>query len=256
MSRLIPLGVNGFIPTYGRQTMSYLLLLTDTAILLDAGSGVARLLEPRIAAMLEPYNSLNIVLSHYHLDHVIGLSYLPGMLGKKPVAIYAPSEPLVRASATTALGDLIRPPFFPLTFAEYPMPVTIAPMTTERVQIGSVSVLLRPQNHAGGSVGMRIGDVAYTTDTVVDQGTADFVRGARLLLHEVWLEDAAEARRTGHSDASGVAGLAAEAGVGSLMIVHHHPRRSPDDVRLLAEAMQRQTTITIIAPEEGKVYEF
>jgi ribonuclease BN (tRNA processing enzyme) len=253
--RLVPLGTNGFIPTQGRHTMSYL-LLAESAILLDAGSGVARLLEPAIANLLEPYPSLSIILSHYHLDHVVGLSYLPGILGKKPATIYAPSEPLVRTSAEKALGELIRPPYFPLTFAEYPMPVSIVPVTTESLQIGPISVRLRPQKHAGGSAGMRIGKMAYITDTVVDKGTAEFVSGVSLLLHEVWLEDAAEALRTGHSDTAGVVGLATKAGAGSLMIVHHHPRRSLADLRIMAETMQHQTTVPIIIPEEGKVYEF
>jgi ribonuclease BN (tRNA processing enzyme) len=108
-------------------------------------------------------------------------------------------------------------------------------------------------------VGIRIGDdIAYVTDTVIDQGVVDFVRGVKLLLHELWLDDAetpaAEAARTGHSYASGVIQIAEQAGVGSLMIVHHHPLRSLAEIEKTAAARRRATTVKIIVPEEGKVY--
>jgi ribonuclease BN (tRNA processing enzyme) len=253
--RLIPLGTNGFIPSQGRQTMSFLLLHPDSAILLDAGTGVSRLLEQPISEVLRPYGSLNVILSHYHLDHVVGLSYLPAVWRGKPVTIYAPGPGLVHAAAEKALNDLIRPPFFPLTFRDFPLPVTVAPITSDHFQVGSVAVRMRPQKHSGGSAGIRIGDIAYATDTVVDEDTVEFVRGARLLLHEVWLEDAAESRSVGHSDPYGVADIATRAGVGGLMIVHHPPFRSQAEISAIAAAIQVTTPVTIIVPEEGVVYE-
>ncbi len=43
---LIPLGTNGLLPALGRQTQCHLALTDDAAIMLDAGTGVGRLLEP------------------------------------------------------------------------------------------------------------------------------------------------------------------------------------------------------------------
>jgi ribonuclease BN (tRNA processing enzyme) len=232
----------------------------DQVILLDAGSGVARLLEEPAASLVQSYGALDVVLSHYHLDHVVGLSYLTAIWQNKPLTIYAPERPLVDVGAADALNQLIRPPYFPLTFKDYPAAVTLTPFSTTSFTIGEVSVRLRRQKHPGGSVGIRFGDdVAYTTDTVVDQATVDFVRGARLLLHELWLDDAdvpaEEAARTGHSHAGGVVRLATEAGVKSLMIVHHHPRRTTEAIRQTAARVQAMTDVKIIIPEEGKVYE-
>jgi len=259
-TQLIPLGTNGFIPTEGRQTMSFLVLSAGQAILLDSGSGAARLLEKPLADLLQPYPSLSIIYSHYHLDHLVGLTYFTAVWPSKPLHIYAPERPLLDASAAETLNELIRPPYFPLTLQEFPCPVSIIPVQDETVRIGNIVVHLRRQKHAGGSVGIRIGDdIAYTTDTVVDQGTVDFVRGVKLLLHELWLDDtetpASEATRTGHSYASGVVQIATQAAVGSLMIVHHHPRRALAAIRKTAEAAQRTTGVKIIVPEEGKLYD-
>jgi ribonuclease BN (tRNA processing enzyme) len=259
-ARIVPLGTNGFIPTQGRHTMSFLVLAADQAILLDTGTGVSRLLDQPLVRLLEPYPALNIIYSHYHLDHTVGLSYCTATWPSKPLNIYAPEQPLLHAAAAEALNGLIRPPYFPLTLDQFPCPVTIIPIKDRLLNIGSVPICLRAQKHAGGSVGIRIGDdIAYTTDTVVDQDTVDFVRGVKLLLHELWLDDAEtpaqEATRTGHSYASGVARLADEAGVGSLMIVHHHPRRSLVEIQKTAAACQRITRVKIIVPEEGTVYD-
>jgi ribonuclease BN (tRNA processing enzyme) len=259
-TRLIPLGTNGFIPTQGRHTMSFLALVGDQAILLDTGTGVSRLLDQPLAALLQPYPLLNVIYSHYHLDHTVGLSYFTAVWPSKPLHIYAPQRPLLHALGAETLNGLICPPNFPLTLQQFPCPITITPVYEEHLQIGPVSVRLRPQKHSGGSVGIRLGDdIAYTTDTVVDEGTVDFVRGVRLLLHELWLDDAEvaadEATRTGHSYASGVARLATEAAVGSLMIVHHHPRRTLAEIKKTAAACQHATTARVIVPDEGAVYD-
>ena len=258
--RLVPLGTNGFIPTQGRQTMSYLLLTQDEAILLDAGSGVSRLLEEPLASLVNQYAALNVVFSHYHLDHTVGLTYFTAVWPQKPIHIYAPGWPLLGVAGEEALNNLIKPPNFPLTLDKFPAPVTMTPVTENTLQIGGVSIRLRSQKHAGGSVGMRFGDdMAYTTDTVVDEQTISFARGVKLLLHELWLDDTdaapEEATRTGHSYASGVAKIATEAGVGSLMIVHHHPKRTMVQIRKTAQTVQSMTPAHVIVPEEGKVYD-
>jgi ribonuclease BN (tRNA processing enzyme) len=204
--RLVPLGTNGYIPSQGRQSMAYLVLTDDTALLLDAGTGVARLLEPKIEAMLEGYPRLEVLLTHYHLDHVVGMSFLPGVWPTRPVRIHAPGPPLVDATPDDALCRLIHPPLFPIPLPEFPMPVELDRLTGAPVVIGGVELRFRAQQHPGGSVGVRLGDaMAYITDTVADDASAEFAQGVDLLLHEVWLGPGGEAGATGHSAADEVA---------------------------------------------------
>jgi glyoxylase-like metal-dependent hydrolase (beta-lactamase superfamily II) len=112
-TRIVPLGTNGFIPTQGRQTMSFLVLAADQAIVLDTGSGVARLLEQPLLDLLQSYPALSIIYSHYHLDHLVGLSYMTAVWPSKPLNIYAPQRPLLESAAEETLNGLIRPPYFP-----------------------------------------------------------------------------------------------------------------------------------------------
>lgn len=258
-TRLVPLGINGYIPSFGRQTMSFLLLTAQEALLLDAGTGVSRLLEPTMIELLQPYDCLNIILSHYHLDHVVGLSYLPGTWMRGVVRIYAPGRPFVEAEPNEALDRLLRPPLFPRRFEDFPTPVEVLPIRSEWLQIGNLTIHLHGQSHPGGSMGVRIGDgIAYVTDTPVEQTTEAFVQGVKLLLHEVWLTDEEaeqdQVEREKHSYVSGVAQIARHAKVGSLMPIHHHPKRSDGEIQKLVQEMEALAGVEGVVPEEGRIY--
>lgn len=254
--QLLPLGTNGFIPSHGRQTMSFLLVDSGAALLLDAGSGVARLLEDPVAAALDGVERLDVVLTHYHLDHVIGLSYLPGVARDRRVRIFAPAPPLTEGGPE-ALGRLIAPPLFPITLDRWPMPVEVVPYGGPELEVESFHLRVRAQRHPGGSVGIRVDDrLAYVTDTVVDPETARFARGVGTLLHEVWLTAAEaehdDAGRTGHSAAPGVAELARRAAVGRLIPIHHHPRRSAAGIEELARDLALRSGCEVSLALEGR----
>lgn len=260
--QLIPLGTNGFIPTHGRQTMSFLLVHGDAVIVLDAGTGLSRLFDPAIRARLpsiETADELTVVLSHYHLDHVVGLSYLPAVWGEGRVRIHAPGVPLVDAEPREDLERLLSPPLFPLSLEEFPAAIEIAPYTGEELEIAGLEVRCRRQEHAGGSAGLVFGDrLAYLTDCRVDEGSADFVSGVQLLVHEVWVSEAeAEAgmSRSGHSTVEEVATLAAEAGVGALVPVHHHPSRTLADLEAQVDRLRSLSGVEVLLPIEGSVFE-
>ena len=257
--RLLALGTNGYYPTRGRQTMSFLVLGRGAALLLDAGSGVARLAEPEARAALAGVARLEVLLTHYHLDHVVGLSFLLGVVRGLPLRIHAPAPPLTEFGPEV-LGRLIAPPFFPLEFARWPMAVEVVPYGPGALEVGPVRFTVRAQHHPGGSTGVRLEDaLAYTTDTVIDPATADFARGVDLLLHEAGLSDAEAARddpgRTGHSAAGEVADLARAAGVGRLGLVHHHPLRDDAGIEAMRQAMERRAGCPVLRLEEGVAIE-
>lgn len=255
--KLVPLGTNGYYPSHDRHTMSHLVVADGVALLLDAGTGVARLAEDRVRDHLEGIEVLDLLLTHYHLDHVVGLSILPGVSPERPVRIHAPGKPLVDADPAEALCRLISPPLFPIPLSEFPMAVELERLTGESATIAGLEVRLRRQEHPGGSVGVRLGDaLAYVTDTVADDASAELAAGVDLLLHEVWAEAGGQAAGTGHSAADDVARIAVRAGVRRLMPVHHHPGRSRADLERMAVELARLAEgVEVVLPEEGRVYE-
>lgn len=256
--KIIPLGINGFFPSFGRHTTSFLVLTADDAIVLDAGTGMARLFERRISELLAPYKQLHVILSHYHLDHVVGLAYLAGASAERSLVIHAPAPPLVESDPFNALHSLLKPPFFSLPLAQFPMEVRVEPVTGSQFVAGQSLVSVRPQIHPGGSVGVRLDDLVFMTDTAVDDRALTFMSGAKLLLHEVWLRDQDVAGHSnelsGHSFESGVVKLANKADVRQMMPIHVHPQRSDEDLRELVVGMERQG-VQIARPVEGQVLE-
>ncbi|MEM7478490.1 MAG: MBL fold metallo-hydrolase, partial [Planctomycetota bacterium] len=65
------LGTTGFHPSPTRHTACY--YLPEASLILDAGTGVFRMVEHLLR---EPKESLTILLSHAHLDHVVGLTFM------------------------------------------------------------------------------------------------------------------------------------------------------------------------------------
>ena len=68
------LGSGGFAPSAVRETACALVRDGPRALLLDAGSGVRRLVTD--PWYLEGVTHVDVVLTHFHLDHVCGLPYL------------------------------------------------------------------------------------------------------------------------------------------------------------------------------------
>ncbi len=259
--RLVPLGTNGFFPTFGRQTMSFLVLGEGGALLLDAGSGVARLGEEGVRGMLDEVDHLDLVLTHYHLDHVVGLSFLTALWRGRSLRIYAPVAPLVDArTPDEALGRLLAPPLFPVALAGFPLDCEVVPYDgTAPVEAAGFPLRVRRQEHAGGSAGLRVGDLlAYATDTVADDASAELAAGVGLLLHECYATDAEAAadptRVRGHAAISGVARIARAARPGRLLTVHHHPAKPAADLETMAAEIADLSGVDTAVPVEGLVY--
>jgi ribonuclease BN (tRNA processing enzyme) len=227
------LGTNGWMPRGARETTCFATRSGSSLLLFDAGTGLRRLLDPEHARLLDGVTEVHLFLSHYHLDHVCGLAYLSGVLPARDIVIHPPSEAITGVDPLAAVAGLVRRPYNPVDLADLRR-VRVEPATEGVNEVAGHVVRLRRQQHTDTSVSFRLDDeLVISTDTVVDPEAAVFASGAGLWLHEAWywaadpgLAAIPEELRPGfaaHSEATAVAGLAAEAGVGRLIFVHLNP---------------------------------
>ena len=74
------LGSGGFVPTDRRETTCVLIRRGPAALVLDAGSGFQRLLTD--SSLLDGATTLDVLLTHFHHDHIAGAPR-PGCLQRK-----------------------------------------------------------------------------------------------------------------------------------------------------------------------------
>jgi ribonuclease BN (tRNA processing enzyme) len=227
--RLILLGTTGYHPNDRRHTPC--IVLPECGVLLDAGTAMYR------AGRYLQTDTLDIFLTHVHLDHVVGITYLFDVLAVHPlerVTVHAAPDKLAAIDAHLFADALfpIKPPY-------------------ESRPIAAVTPLMHggrlthfPLSHPGGVLGFRLDwpghSLAYVTDTTAapDAAYIEHIRGVDLLIHECYFGDdmADWARKTGHSHTTPVAQVARAAGVGRLLLTHVNPLSEADDPIGLATA--------------------
>lgn len=223
------LGTGGYHPNERRHTAC--VMLPEEGIVFDAGTSVFRV-PSRVRTP-----TLDIFLSHGHLDHVVGLTFLlvPVMSGAlREIRVHARKE-VIEAIRTHLFSEQLFPVDPPFSMHELTADDTWSPCADLTLRWAPLA------SHPGGSTAYRLDrlghqgspdlSIAYVTDTFIDGSYTDFIRGVDLLIHECYFGDAQSefAETTGHSHSSAVAELAREAAVGRLITLHVDPQNAADD---------------------------
>jgi ribonuclease BN (tRNA processing enzyme) len=230
------LGGGGWFPAYDRQTACALLRHRDSAIMIDAGTGAGRLVER--PELLDGVERLDIVLTHFHLDHVVGLTYLPAIGLCKQTTIWGPGSLLYGTPTHVLLDRVSHEPFHPLPLEAQDIAVRDLPGV--ELELGGVRVETRRQDrHSAPSLGLRFDDAfAWITDTAYDPDSGPFAAGCRVLAHEAWFTSTHPRNPQIHSSAAQAAEVAAEAAIEQLVLIHLPPFE-PNVDALLFEAQAR-----------------
>jgi len=258
--KLIPLGTAGFIPTNGKETASYLIILDKSAILLDTGTGVKRLPERNIEKHLKKISELHIIFSHLHHDHTAGFTWLL-RLWTKELVLHLPTEPFVQFNGIKALSQLTSSPFFALEVSKWSNIKEIKAIDSSEIIIDKTKLQFIPQQHSGGSVGIRINNFSYITDTESRKEIHSFIDGSDLLFIDTMHDKKdymdmkiSHIERAQHGYSIGNANIAKEANIKRMGLIHIDPLY--DNKRITNLVYEAKSVFkNSYIPEEGKLYE-
>jgi ribonuclease BN (tRNA processing enzyme) len=206
-------------------------MLPEVGVILDAGTGMYRM-----ARHLQT-DRLDIFLTHAHLDHIAGLTYLINLVPRDVL-----KRTIVHGEA--AKLDAVCEHLFANAIFPVPPPYHFEPLAGPCRLPGGGKLTYFPLTHPGGCVGFRLDwpnhSLAYVTDTTATAG-ADYIekiRGVDLLLHEAYFaEEGSDLPEiTGHSSLLPVPEVAVAANVRRLVLVHTDPQSDSDSRYDLAAA--------------------
>ena len=267
--RITFLGTSSGTPSRERNVASLAVTLDGRVLLFDCGEGTQHQL---LRAPVRTGAIDAVFISHMHGDHVYGL---PGLLATlsmngrtHPLPIVGPevlADYLRGVLATTSHN-----PMFPIGIASPPhrgegFTVVAAPLEHSIPSLGycvieddrpgkfdpekaralgiepgpAFAELVRARDERVLGPSRRGRRIAIVTDTRPCAAAIELARGADVLVHEATYgsELAAEADARLHSTAAGAARVAAEAGVGRLILTHFSSRYR-DIAPLVAEARE------------------
>jgi phosphoribosyl 1,2-cyclic phosphodiesterase len=251
-------GVRGSTPApgpdfvrYGGNTSCVAISTGSDAprLVLDAGTGLTAV-TPLLSG--EPFDG-SVLLGHLHWDHTHGLPFFRG--GGAPGArldLYLPEQ---GQSAEAVLERAFSPPHFPVPPRALGAGWTFTGLAEGWHQIDGYDVLAREIPHKGGrAFGYRVerdgGTVAYLSDhspTSIGPGpdglgerheaALALAAGADVLIHDAQhlAEQFPGVDYLGHASVEYAVELAREAGARTLVLFHHDPWRTDDEVDMILE---------------------
>jgi ribonuclease BN (tRNA processing enzyme) len=280
-------GVRGSTPCdgeqyarYGGNTSSVALEARGHApVIFDVGTGVRTygdiVTKRQIADLTanrasSPYQA-NVLLTHLHWDHIIGLPFFtPAFRPDATISVFGPRQ------SEGPLGDVfagvMRPPYFPITPDQLGGDVKFVDLANDSFALNGSKVLSRWVRHTDPALGFRVdlegrsvtyisdhgpGCVDDDPDDYVPSGVLELCDGVDVLIHDAQhtLDEYDAKRHFGHSSIEYAVHVAREAAVKRLVLFHHCPTHSDDDLdRILTHAQEISAAVdgpAILAAHEG-----
>lgn len=265
--KLVLLGVRGSTPAPGAAYVRYgghtscVAVVADGAdaptLVLDAGTGLRS-----VTALLggAAYDGA-ILLSHLHWDHAQGLPFFEaGDRDDAVVDLYCPAQEML--SGRDLLARMMSPPIFPIEPEGLKGQWTFHAVDPGAFVASGFDVTAFDVVHKGGrTFGYRVSDehasVVYLPDHAPAAGcSADAVAamaGADVLIHDAQFQAAerAVADAYGHATVDDAVELALAAGVATLVLFHHGPARTDDQLDEIMRMLVPPPRVRVVAACEG-----
>ncbi len=232
---------------YGGNTACIELRCGERLVVLDAGTGLRGL-----GADLAGRGPLeaDILLSHTHLDHVVGLPFFTPLFDARSRFALRAGHLAERGGVRPVLERMLSPELFPVPLGGFAADLRCIDFRAgeEFGLAGGIHVRTAPLDHPGGATGYRVEfegrSACYVSDTGHVPGKPNrdilgLIEGADIVIYDAMFTEEEFARHPhwGHSTWNEGARLCEAAGADRLVLFHHDPRRDDEAMdRLGADA--------------------
>lgn len=236
---------------FGGNTICIEVLIGERVFIVDCGSGAVELGRNLLA---EGRRSAWLLLTHVHLDHVIGLAGFAPLHAEFTLGIRAPRRSDI--SLHQSLRLLFEEPLSPVGLASLPARLDAASFETgQDIILGDIVIRTAALRHGAATAGYRFdhGGRAFVVLTdhehagdAPDPDLVRFCRDADLIAYDaMWCSDSdyPPHRNWGHSSWQAGLELMRAAGASRLACIHHAP--TADDVLLRS----REARLRALAPD-------
>ncbi len=244
---------------YGGNTACIEIRCGEKVFIFDAGTGLRDLGE---TIARDGVKDVDLFLSHTHIDHIAGFPFF--------YHAYRPGNRLrvwsghLEEGVTTegVLRQFMSPPLWPVPVDIFEADVSYHDFKAGDTMTPSDDVTLRtaPLNHPQNATGYRVDyngkSICYITDTEqwedgLDRNILGLIDGADIVIYDSMFSDAeyADYKGWGHSTWEEGLRLADAANVGTLVIFHHMPERTDDQMDDIALAADKTRPGTVVARE-------
>jgi ribonuclease BN (tRNA processing enzyme) len=269
--RLTIWGCRGSLAAPGRKTVRYggntscveVRQEDGSFVVLDAGTGLRPLGE---FVQEEAPPRIDLLLTHLHLDHLEGLGFFrPVWKHETELHIWGPPSPT--RTLEERIARYLSPPLFPIDLSDVPAQLHFHDVPDDTWELGGLRLRAQRVSHPGPTVGYRIesngSSVAYVPDHEPALGVAledlgpdwtpgyELAAGADVLLHDAQFTELEYPERVGwgHSSVAHAVTFAQRAQVGRLVLFHHDPWHSDEDLEELGHRARALWNGTGAPPE-------
>ena len=263
-------GARGACPTADRDKLRYggntpcveVRTAAGGLFVIDCGTGFRGLGHALEKEFKKKPIQAHVFLSHYHWDHIQGIPFF--------TPLYNPSNRVVfhgyafqAASMRAALEGQMTDPYFPVDMSIMAAQRHfVALEASDTVRLDDLTLHAKPLYHPQGCQGFRLecgGKVlAYASDTepgdaAADRNVRELADGADVFIYDAQFlpSEMKRLRGWGHSSWKEGVRIAKECGAKRLVLFHHDPERTDDEMDEMVEAASDKFD-SVTAASEGQ----
>ncbi len=270
-------GVRGSYPVadksvekYGGNTTSLLIETKNDIVILDAGTGIIKLGD-YLKNSRKDIREINLFITHFHLDHLMGLSFFYPLSDQKyKIKIHYPKVNGINIDSV--LFNLFEPPYSPIGKEGILADIELIGLDIDKnneIIINDnlkINYFYDPIHPIHGVMLYKIKTIkksmVFATDIEPNEKFTDelknFIKGTNILIHDAqyldedYYDKDTPTKGYGHSTFTMAINNAIEAGAEKLFLFHHNPAYSDSKLEGILKDVRKKFNNSFLAEEYKK----